>query len=130
MNTNSKEYNSKFRGENSIILCDNSNLAYKGQALGRYIASDKFILHPMAQLYLLQTFVTVLVKPSTCLQIAPRVDLVMEEGVSPEALVADAAMDVDANIRFFNTIFSTYIARHKLIYTFSYLLSVLSSFFR
>ncbi|CAG2253761.1 unnamed protein product [Mytilus edulis] len=36
----------KFRGDDSVILCDNSNLAYKGQVMNRYIAQDQFHLTP------------------------------------------------------------------------------------
>ncbi|CAC5392985.1 unnamed protein product [Mytilus coruscus] len=36
----------KFRGDDSVILCDNSNLAYKGQVMSRYIAHDRFHLTP------------------------------------------------------------------------------------
>ncbi|CAC5419885.1 unnamed protein product [Mytilus coruscus] len=35
-----------FRGDDSVILCDNNNLAYKGQMMSRYIAHDRFHLSP------------------------------------------------------------------------------------
>ena len=35
---------SKYREDNSIILCDNSNMSYKGQVLNRFIEPDGFHL--------------------------------------------------------------------------------------
>ncbi|CAC5411259.1 unnamed protein product [Mytilus coruscus] len=78
----------KFRGDDSVILCDNSNLAYKGQVMSRYIAHDRFHLTPDGTAVLL------------------RVELDMEEGDPTEveeAEAADVAMDVDLENRLYTT---------------------------